>query len=125
MNKLQIHIFIDHQSHSQGPLPNHRNVASPDAANMGAVASPPAVQNTIQNPFPTFNVQHQTPSNRNQTPPQQHNATAVINDHLNRPSSRGGASSSNSSINSEADAFSSCDLCGMTGIPNREAYKQV
>ena len=120
MKSLQIHIFIDHHSHSKGPLPNHRNI-SPETS---TIASPPAVQNNVQNPFPTFNVQHQTP-NLHQIPSQQ-NTSSASNDQHNRPPSRGGTSSSNSSITSEADQmFTTCDLCGLTGIPNRHAYKQV
>ena len=119
MKSLQIHIFIDHHSHSKGPLPNHRNI-SPETS---AIASPPALQNHVQNPFPSFNVQHQTPS-LHQTPPPQ-NSSSATNEHHNRPSSRGGTSSSSSSITSEADQLFTCDLCNMTGIPNRQAYKQV
>ena len=116
MKSLQIHIFIDHHSHSKGPLPNHRNV-SPETT---AVASPTTAPNNIQNPFPTFNVQHQVSTN-----PSHQGAPPTTNETNHRPPSRGGASSSNSSIASEADQMFTCDLCGLAGIPNRQAYKQV
>ena len=120
MKSLQIHIFIDHHSHSKGPLPNNRNI-SPDNT---AVASPPAIPNNPQNPFPSFNVQHQSPS-LNQSNHAQQNTSSTTNESNQRPHSRGGASSSNSSIASEADKMFSCDLCGLSGIQHRQAYKEV
>ena len=120
MKSLQIHIFIDHHSHSKGPLPNHRNVSPEDAA----VSSPPAIPNNPQNPFPSFNVQHQTTS-LNQHNPTLQSTSSSINEPNQRPHSRGGASSSNSSIASEADKMFKCDLCGLDGIPHRQAYKEV
>ena len=120
MKSLQIHIFIDHHSHSKGPLPNHRNVSPEDAA----VSSPPAIPNNPQNPFPTFNVQHQS-TTLNQHNPTLQNSSSSINEPNQRPHSRGGASSSNSSIASEADKMFKCDLCGLDGIPHRQAYKEV
>ena len=120
MKSLQIHIFIDHHSHSKGPLPNHRNISPEDSA----VASPPAITNNTQNPFPSFNVQHQSTSlNQSSTPLQ--STSSSINEPNQRPHSRGGASSSNSSIASEADKMFKCDLCGLEGIPHRQAYKEV
>ena len=120
MKSLQIHIFIDHHSHSKGPLPNNRNI-SPDNT---AVASPPTIPNNPQNPFPSFNVQHQSPS-LNQSNHAQQNTSSTTNESNQRPHSRGGASSSNSSIASEADKMFSCDLCGLSGIQHRQAYKEV
>ena len=120
MKSLQIHIFIDHHSHSKGPLPNHRNVSPEDAA----VSSPPAIPNNPQNPFPSFNVQHQSTS-LNQHNPTLQSTSSSINEPNQRPHSRGGASSSNSSIASEADKMFKCDLCGLDGIPHRQAYKEV
>ena len=130
MKSLQIHIFIGHQSHSKGPLPHQRNI-SPETQVI--ISQPPAAPNSAKNPFPSFNVQHQAPnlalnnpstniinlSSRNATPP------TTINDQTHRPPSGGGASSSNSSIASEAEQIITCDLCGLSGIPNRQAYKQV
>ena len=121
MKSLQIHIFIDHHSHSKGPIASHRNI-SPDAI---AVASPPVVPNHIQNPFPSFNVQHQAPNLHQSTSTHQNTPLTTINDQNHRPPSRGGASSSNSSIASEAEQMFTCDLCGIVGIPNRQAYKEV
>ena len=122
MKSLQIHIFIDHHSHSKGPVPNHRNISPETTAK---VASPSVVPNNMQNPFPSFNVQHHTPNLHQVPSTHQSTSSTTINDQNHRPPSGGGASSSNSSIASEAEQMFTCDLCGMAGILNRQAYKEV
>ena len=109
LKSLQIHIFIEH--HKQSPLPSSAQTVS-----------------RSQNPFPTVNFRQQSPPlgvsvSPGTTPLAVPSTSRMVSDI--RPASRPGSSSSSVTSESGDQQAYNCDLCGTTGIPNRQAFKQV
>jgi hypothetical protein len=150
MKSLHIHIFVDHQNTKinsiQGPPNKVVAQPSPNALPLAPPSHPQAHLQAHPGPMPVRQVQP-LPNNR---PPEhllnghhfQQTASAASNEALYRrqtSSSSGGSDFSESSRpNLEGqqqqlqpqsslgpkNAFS-CDLCGMSGIPDRTAFQQV
>jgi len=122
MKSLQIHIFVDHQNIKgsylgQGQGPPNKVIAQPAPSAQPLPPPPHALPRSIpmqpqQPPLPlAVNGHHY------QAP----------NDVYRRQTSSSSDMSDSHGHNSPAPAVNSfnCDLCGMTGIPDRTTFKQV